>query len=229
MFLLFRHTLTGEIETNTPVLFFAFPPWFEKKYPEVMKVFRTNQNRLTSHFDTHATIQDLINFQGVPGPKGKRGERAISYFREIPEDRTCEDSQIPAEYCLCSGFATAKLSPGLGKFLGEVTKRKVMSFVKKKKDLCAKLTVKSVERVLEDNKTGKEAESGIRNFRVSIMTVPGEAQFEARLSFNSSAHTAEVVGEVARTNMYRGQADCVDTPELRKYCYCKDLLQKKRS
>ncbi|RUS89778.1 hypothetical protein EGW08_002481 [Elysia chlorotica] len=224
-----RHTFTGEVETNTPYLFFVFPPWFEKKYPDVMRVFRTNQNRLTTHYDTYATMQDLLYFKGVVGPPGKPGERAISMFREIPEDRTCEDAQIPAEYCLCSGLSQADLAPGLGKYLGNVLRDKVMSLLSKQKDKCADLRLGLVERVLEEKNSGEEkdkAKSGSRNFRVSIMTLPGKAQFEARLSFDVSTNKAKVVGEVARTNMYRGQADCMDTADLRRYCYCKDLLGK---
>ena len=187
-------------------------------------MFRTNQNRLTSHFDTYATMQDLLNFQGVVGPKGNRGERAISLFREIPEDRTCEDAQIPAEYCLCSGFSPAELSPGLDKYLGTVMTEKIISLLGKQKENCTTLRLKAVERVLKETQSEQDIKSGIGNFRVSIMTVPGEAQFEARMSFDSKSNKAKVVGEVARTNMYRGQADCVDTPELRRYCYCKNLL-----
>ncbi|KAK3781655.1 hypothetical protein RRG08_043567 [Elysia crispata] len=220
-----RHTFTGEVETNTPCLFFVFPPWFEKKYPEVMRVFKTNQNRLTSHYDTYATLQDLLYFKGVVGPKGKRGERSISLFREIPLDRTCEDAQIPAEYCLCSGLSQADLAPGLAKYLGTVLRDKVMSILSKQKENCATLKLSSVERVLEEKTKGEETKSRSRNFRVSIVTVPGKAQFEARLSFDVSTNKAQVVGEVARTNMYRGQADCMDTANLRRYCYCKNLLE----
>ena len=224
-FFFLRHTFTGEVETNTPCLFFVFPPWFEKKYPEVMRVFKTNQNRLTSHYDTYATLQDLLYFKGVVGPKGRRGERSISLFREIPLDRTCEDAQIPAEYCLCSGLSQADLAPGLAKYLGTVLRDKVISILSKQKEKCATLKLSSVERVLEEKTKGEETKSKTRNFRVSIVTVPGKAQFEARLSFDVSTNKAKVEGEVARTNMYRGQADCMDTADLRRYCYCKNLLE----
>ncbi|GFR66648.1 hypothetical protein ElyMa_001975300 [Elysia marginata] len=221
-----RYTFTGEVESNTPYLFFAFPPWFEKKYPEVMRVFRTNQNRLTSHYDTYATIQDLLNFKGVVAPKGKLGERSISLFREIPLHRTCKDAQIPAEYCLCSGLSKADLPPGLDKYLGKLVRAKVMTILKNQKDKCAELKLSSLDRVLEEKSSARAPSSKVRNFRVSITTKPGSAQFEARVSFDVSTSKAKVEGEVARINMYRGQADCMDTAALRRYCYCKNLLAK---
>ncbi|GFO08679.1 hypothetical protein PoB_003518400 [Plakobranchus ocellatus] len=218
-----RHTLQGTIETNTPYLFFAFPPWFERKYPDVMRVFKTNQNRLTSHFDTYATMQDILNFQGVVGPKGQLPERSISFFREIPELRNCEHAQIPPEYCGCARFTEVHLSPGLDNYLGIVLRDKIMANLKAHKDKCAELRLSAIENILEVTNTGKKSEKGVRTFRVSIMTEPGNALFEATLSFDSTSNKAKVVGEVARTNMYRGQAECVFTPELRRYCYCKHL------
>ena len=218
-----RHTPTGEVETNTPVLFFVFPPWFEKKYPEVMRVFKTNQNRLTSFFDVHATMKDILYFKGVVGPQGRRGERAISFFREIPLYRSCEDAQIPVEYCACLNLTTAKIQPRQKKILGEVLTAKVMSLLKGKMSVCAKLTLKSVERVMEQTSD----KPGIRLLRVNIKTTPGDAQFQARMTFNTRTQRAEVVGKVARINMYRGQADCMDIAELRNYCYCKNLLIRK--
>ncbi|KAK3731930.1 hypothetical protein RRG08_044989 [Elysia crispata] len=219
-----RSTFTGEIETNTPYLFFAFPPWFEKKYPKVMRVFRANQNRLTSHFDTYATLQDLLYFKGVDGPKGKLGERSISLFREIPVHRTCEDAQIPAEYCVCFVSSHADVSPGLAKYMGTLVKNKVMSKLKDQKEKCTKLSLGSVESVIEEKSTEKENKSIIRNFRVVITTEPGEAQFNASVKFDESTNKAKVVSEIDRTNTYLGQSECIDNMELRKYCYCKKLL-----
>ncbi|GFS09008.1 hypothetical protein ElyMa_003027200 [Elysia marginata] len=221
-----RHTYQGTIESSTPYLFFVFPPWFEKKYPDVMRVFRTNQHRLTSHYDTYATMQDILNFKGVVGPKGKLGERSISMFREIPEDRTCKDARIPAEYCVCARFSKPRLSPSLDNYLGMVLRNKVSSLSKPQRAKCEDPRLSSVENILEETDTGKTATPGIRLFRVSIMTEPGNAMFEATLQFEVSKNSAKVVGEVARTNMYRGQADCMSTVEMRRYCYCKNLLKK---
>ena len=215
-----RHTIAGQVEANTPMFFYAFPPWFEKKYPEVMRVFRTNQDRLTSCYDMHATLQDLLYFKGVVGPEGKLGQRGISLFREIPLYRTCKDVQIPEEYCMCSPFLPVKLNRALRRYLGEVVTNHVMSLLRNYAKRCAKLTLKSVEGVQEKQQK-KEYKLGKRHFRVSIMTEPGRGQFEARVTFDTKTRVGQVVGKIARTNMYRGQSECMRRPELRNYCYCK--------
>ena len=190
-----------------------------------MRVFRINQNRLTSHYDTYATMQDLLNFKGVVGPKGKLGERSISLFREIPEERTCADAQIPAEYCVCARFSKPKLSPALDNYLGMVLRDKVSFLTKPQRLKCVDPRLHSVESILEETETGKTAKKGFRVFRVRITTEPGSAMFEATLQFDVKKNSARVVGEVARTNMYRGQADCMSTVQMRRYCYCKNLLK----
>ena len=47
-----------------PFCLLAFPPWFLRKYPEVDRALTTNQNRLTSHFDIHATLRHILYFDG---------------------------------------------------------------------------------------------------------------------------------------------------------------------
>ena len=220
-FFFFRHTFTGEVEANAPLLSFVFPPWFRKKYTDLMQVFRTNQNRLTSFYDVYATLQDLLIFRGGIRPKGNRGERGISLFREIPLRRTCKDIEIPAEYCLCSDFTPHDLGAGLAKYLGTVLTRNIMALLRNTREVCAELTLKSVDEVLEEKNLEKAAQPWIRMFQVSIRTEPGDGQFEAKLSFNTETDKATVVGDITRTNTFsRRLADCVDSSELRNYCFC---------
>ena len=47
-----------------PFCLLVVPPWFLRKYPDVDRALRTNQNRLTSHFDVHATLRHILYFDG---------------------------------------------------------------------------------------------------------------------------------------------------------------------
>ena len=42
-----------------------FPPSFEKNHPEAMKNLRTNAQRLTTPFDIHATLHDVVDYSAV--------------------------------------------------------------------------------------------------------------------------------------------------------------------
>ena len=42
-----------------------FPPSFQRNYPEAMKNLRTNAQRLSTPFDIHATLQDVVDYSAV--------------------------------------------------------------------------------------------------------------------------------------------------------------------
>ena len=222
----FRHTTTVPVEENSPLLFFAFPPWFEKKYPKVMRVFRTNQNRLTSFYDIYATLQDILFFEGVVGIKGKLGERSISLFRKIPLYRSCKDAHIPEEHCLCSPLAASNLPHKLRLFLGTSLTSEILSLLEDEEN-CAKLSLKSVKEVLAEKEPESKHRPGTRLFRVSIVTVPGRAEFDARMRLNLKTNEVQMVGEIERTNHLKRQAACMSDEHLRKFCYCKELVKEK--
>ncbi|GFO43182.1 hypothetical protein PoB_006968700 [Plakobranchus ocellatus] len=52
------------MEDRMPFCLLVFPPWFLRKYPDVDRALTLNQNRLTSHFDIHATLRHILYFDG---------------------------------------------------------------------------------------------------------------------------------------------------------------------
>lgn len=57
----FRSTYAGMLEERMPFLMAVFPPWFKEEYPDVWRNLKTNTKRLTSTFDLHATLFDVLN------------------------------------------------------------------------------------------------------------------------------------------------------------------------
>ena len=41
-----RKTIQGKMEERLPMMSFAFPEWFKKKHPKLMRNLETNANRL---------------------------------------------------------------------------------------------------------------------------------------------------------------------------------------
>lgn len=63
-----------------------------------------NKHRLTSHFDTHLTLKHIIKLNGgTPSYEHLATcPTCQSLFREIPENRSCSDANIPINYCFCN-------------------------------------------------------------------------------------------------------------------------------
>jgi hypothetical protein len=86
------------------------PRTFQEKYPIQMRNLRLNSRKLTTPFDIHETLKDILNFDEKASSKlhnektfesTSETPRGISLFRHIPINRTCEDAQIEAHWCAC--------------------------------------------------------------------------------------------------------------------------------
>jgi len=95
-----RSTLTGLLEERTPMFNIWFPSWFYKRYPSIEQNLELNTMRLSSLFDVHETLIDLVNqnFNGAQRPEHSRG---YSQLYEIPVDRQCFEAGIPDHHCTC--------------------------------------------------------------------------------------------------------------------------------
>ncbi|GFN75047.1 hypothetical protein PoB_000155300 [Plakobranchus ocellatus] len=213
-----RSTYQGRIETNTPYLLLIFPQWFKQKYPEVMQVLKINQERLTTHFDVYETVKDLLYFKAKTG-KGTVHERGISLFKEIPRERTCAQAGVPDEFCACAQFSQPQINDTVRNLITSAFLERVNSFTQDITDKCARLSIASVESVLQVTSNSLRTMKA-RNFRVVITVTPGSGRFEGLVQLSNKTEQATVVGEVVRSNLYRGQADCVSDPFLRQFCYC---------
>lgn len=122
-----RNTLQGKLEERLPFFSFVFPEWFKAKYSQQYQNFRDNLNMLSTPFDVHATLEDILSKSRIdcstinglllteaplfpiglqsssynkikkPTPKS----RAISLFDKIPKNRSCADAYIEPHWCTC--------------------------------------------------------------------------------------------------------------------------------
>lgn len=102
-----RETFQGWLEERLPFLFVLLPKWLQEKYPEAMANLRRNTRALTTHYDVHETMLDLMNLTTLESEELKNranywNRRAgLSLFLPISGDRTCKNADIPTEWCTC--------------------------------------------------------------------------------------------------------------------------------
>lgn len=63
-------------------------------------------------------------------------------------------------------------------------------------------------------------------YQIKLMLSPGNSLFEASITHLLESNRLQLkLSDISRINMYGSQARCVenDLPQLRKYCYCKEL------
>ena len=56
--------------------------------------------------------------------------------------------------------------------------------------------------------------------RLSFVTSPGDAHFEATVTLDEQTGSASVEGDISRINEYGEQSSCVNEGGLKKFCHC---------
>lgn len=94
-----RKTILGKLEERLPLLYVAVPKLIKEKYPEFIRNLNINKDRLTSPYDLHATLQQILSKSHQ-----KKYTFGQSLFTEISKSRTCKEAGNPEHFCPCIDF-----------------------------------------------------------------------------------------------------------------------------
>lgn len=206
-----------------PFAFIAMPRRFCEQHPRECGTLESNALRLTTHYDVHATLRDLIQIEGpVPGRRTLRTNRGLSLFSDIPGNRTCAAASIDPMWCTCavdsgSGSKTGELSAdsNLARRLALALERRLNEILDL--HLCYKLTL---AKILEVQHVQGPNESEDQYFWVTALYSPGNSIFEATVVLfkNGSVSAGK---SISRCNMYWGTTWCMGDHWMEKFCHCK--------
>ncbi|CAI4227272.1 unnamed protein product [Auanema sp. JU1783] len=96
---LVQYSYTGRIEERMPLMAIRLPSSFRRRFPEQYANFLANKYKLTSNFDIHQTLTDIVEMNFEIGRT--RNGRGISLFDKISANRTCFEASIPENFCTC--------------------------------------------------------------------------------------------------------------------------------
>lgn len=214
-----RQTYIGKIEERMPFMFLVFPDWFLKKHVMFSKNLHINSNRLTTPYDIHATLLHLLE------PK-KRNFFTLygqSLFTEISPERNCADANIAKHWCVCQSHKAISTE--------DVTVRKAaMAVIKHLNKLlasfsrvCATLKMDKILDARMSQPNEEFLEKAGKDYLITLLVIPSNAIFEATVQVKN--RQLKVSDEVSRLNIYGDESNCVQDNIIKKYCYCKALLQ----
>uniref|UniRef100_A0A1I7T563 Bis(5'-adenosyl)-triphosphatase n=1 Tax=Caenorhabditis tropicalis TaxID=1561998 RepID=A0A1I7T563_9PELO len=166
----------GRIEERMPLMAVRFPNDFSQKYPEEYKNFLENKYKLTSNFDVHKTLHDIVHMRlGENKEKADEG-RGISLFDIIPNTRMCPDVTVAENFCMCMIDVSNVTTP-----LPKITKKSVAD---QKKDQFDTLKTWLKTEKLDDCVDVKSLETG-SDFKE--MAINPYSRFGLRTKKNSTA------------------------------------------
>ncbi|KAG8228885.1 hypothetical protein J437_LFUL007622 [Ladona fulva] len=232
----FRQTPQGSQEERLPYAFLVLPPSFQQKYPEAMRNLVLNGgHRLTSPFDLHFTLADLLSpletlTSSSIAKRTKELEtsdelpRGISLFLPVPSSRKCSDAGITPHWCTCvngSAKAEGALSPEESRKAGKALVKSINSLLQESEEGSRKCAILRLAEVREARAVGEEA------VLVTVKTNPGGALFEGTVGSRPEEGKGEIYSAnfgVSRLNRYGNQSACIGDYHLKLYCYCVDQI-----
>lgn len=222
----FRQTYQGKIEDSLPFVFVVLPGWWREKFPLAWGNLRRNSHSLTTPFDLHETLLDLLSPHILRESFLKRRIRAqaaspvprgVSWFLPVPDIRTCDMAHIANHWCMChTSNAVAWNDTGLQDSVSFLVRE--LNDMLSGYPLCATLNLK----LIKDAKVWLDKTDGAKlmDYTVTVQTTPGDAIFEGTVRYKADDNSRKLVGSVSRLNAYGTQSACVDEFNMRLYCYC---------
>ncbi|XP_063234136.1 uncharacterized protein LOC134537536 isoform X4 [Bacillus rossius redtenbacheri] len=236
-----RNTQQGKQEERMPMFGFVLPRWVQRAHPELVAALRLNARRLTSPFDIHPTLLDVLHYSG--GVKGDIRNRSISLFKEVPLERTCANAFIEPHWCACLEWQEVSLHDDMVKKAAKAVVKFINEYTSEQEDLCAPLYLDKVTwaaRLVPNHQLlnfrrnadmdGFVADLSAHTpvaqevYQLKLATSPGGGLFEVSVRYDIADDTfATRVSDISRINRYGSAAHCVEASaeHLRKYCYCK--------
>lgn len=239
-----RRTYQGKIEERLPFMSIVLPDKLKRARPDAEKFLKANVDVLTTPFDIHTTILDVVelkhlcNNYTVPGSDLPRG---MSLLKPIPKSRSCSEADVLTHWCVCLNWADVlptdkiykKVPIALANFINKLIANN---------DKCATRSLTSIEWVKRENVNDQvikfidvntenyvpifdeSATSSIEFYQVKIVMSPMSAAYESTITY--IRHLDEFLiseQQISRVNAYGQEPKCVMNthPHLNKYCYCK--------
>ncbi|KJH41424.1 hypothetical protein DICVIV_12604 [Dictyocaulus viviparus] len=245
-----RETHQGQLEERLPFFSLALPNKFKetehgrKMYENLLR----NKDRLTTPFDIHATLMDILHLPNELTIEQNTNQRSLSIFRPIPENRTCAQAGVEPHWCTCLSWEDALSSPDDRELSGQLAMHVVEVINRQLKDvlhLCAKLALKELiaakklvpsEGVLKYKNVkdpdgfvpdlSGNTKTSFAHYQLKLRTKPGDAIYEITLFYDNIAGEVHIdLAAISHVNKYGNNPHCIIDQNyfLATYCVCHDV------
>ncbi|CCA65684.1 Sulfatase domain-containing protein [Caenorhabditis elegans] len=223
-----RKTVSGELEVHNPFLGISIPKAL-RKTTEILSLMKGNAKKLQTHYDTRATILDILKYQSTTNFLDTEilkipGEKGFSFIRKQPDTpRNCKTMPIPIQYCLCKFNRTTEsihsdLAHSMAKALTAAVNTELENG--KLQSRCIKM---EYSIILSLDRLDEKFRGSILYTIVVEMKKPSNAWFKANIKMLSTGEL-KVLGIIERVNEYGQTAHCIKSEYHRPYCFCRNQI-----
>ncbi|KAK5972176.1 Elongation factor Tu [Trichostrongylus colubriformis] len=246
-----RETHQGQLEERLPFFSIALPAAFKNTAHgrKMYENLKRNRDRLTTPFDIHATLMDVLHLPKDLTTVQNASKRSLSLFRPIPEERTCAQAGVAPHWCTCLNWQDASKSSddrALSMQLALAIVNVINQQLKDVFHLCAKLSLKELlearklvpnEGVLKyKNAMDKDGfapdlsgttKTAFAHYQIKLRTQPGDAIYEVTLLYDFRMKEVHIdLGSISHPNKYGDAPHCIIDQNyfLATFCVCYDRI-----
>ena len=226
-----RSTAQGRYEQRLPYLGIRFPEWFQRKYPQASENLQKNTARLTTLFDVHTTLKEILNHTQPTFQYSKT--RGLNLLHEIPITRTCADAGIDPEWCSCIDWQKIPTNQYMVRKAVSEFISALNSYTNLFRRQCHML---ELDEVVEahmfpiDLRPSQKSHSESQHYhpvvvlyQIEIKVHPSGGLYGTVAKLDTESGTFVINrDEVNRNDRYGNQSACIaqSHPDLREFCYC---------
>lgn len=220
-----RSTKQGRLEELLPFVYILTPHSFRNTYQDAFNNLVINSRHLTTPFDMHKTLLDLIDLDNIKDEKvalrtkeSYATERGISLFLPVPTNRTCKAAGISDHWCSC--HISKKISPMTSEVKDAANELvSQINYLLKDHPRCANLSQADILSASEMvTATKYDTDKDWTEYLIVVKTEPGDGVFEGTLRNTKGNWTLK--GSASRLNLYGDQSWCIENAHLKLYCFC---------
>nr|CAD2137226.1 unnamed protein product [Meloidogyne enterolobii] len=248
-----RETHQGQLEERLPFFSVHFP----QKYKQVWSNIKLNSvDRLVTPFDFHATLMDIFRWPKLGNDYFSNKlmtstskdfqfpmNRAISFLREIPLERTCKQAGIETHWCTCLNWIIINNVDEVTPLANSVID-KINKYTESERSLCSKLELKNVEsakKLVPNEKLLKyngvvdfdgfkpqlkgNVKTKFATYQIVFITTPGAAKYEVTLFYDGNQIKVDL-SAISHINKYGDTPHCIIEKNyfMATWCVCYDRI-----
>ncbi|XP_049699680.2 uncharacterized protein LOC110375418 [Helicoverpa armigera] len=241
----FRSTYQGKIEERTPLMAIILPEKLKQRRPNALKALRQNKDVLTTHYDLHTTLLDVLDLKDYSNKYKVPGAdipRAMTLLEPIPSNRTCSEAGVMQHWCACAVWVNVTRASPMYARVANVLADYIDSLTLQQRSKCARRKLQSIVTVLQrtvnnhllkygidasdlTNPTFEPPRAPMEYYQAQIILSPARAVFEGTLTYNTRADAFTMsTNYISRISTYGDESKCITAshPHLGPFCYCND-------
>ncbi|XP_073965797.1 uncharacterized protein isoform X2 [Choristoneura fumiferana] len=218
-----RDTWQGKLEERLPLLVLMLPRNLMLKRHHAAKALADNSDTITTPYDLHATLADVL---GIREEGMKRG---LTLLESIPKNRSCSDVGVEPHWCFCLQWMNLTASDPMFRRTAYALVQFINSLLKEVGFKCARRNVSSIEWVRQDIPSGGLMPNTVSfsqvnpNYQIRVVLRPDNAVYEATmLHIEKEDRLVIKAGHISRINYDEYVPFCVAKthPHLMPFCRC---------